>query len=224
MRGEYQDWIAAGLLKRGKSKGGLAEALGIHQSQITRLLAGKRQLKAEEIPVVSAYLEEPAPGQTLPPAKRVNRTDQVSEQSSTKDLVLASDLVGQRDLPVYGSVEAGAGCVVVSNEPVDSVRRPAPLENVKDGYGVIVRGESMSPLIRPGDIVLVHPHLPPRIQDCCVFRHERDGEFVATIKEYCGQNATTWKVKRYQPKEEIFTLKKKDFPECHVVVGKYNRR
>lgn len=58
----YRAWIAAALLKRGKSKGGLASALGLHQSQVTRILDGSRQIKASEVPVMAEYLEEPPPG------------------------------------------------------------------------------------------------------------------------------------------------------------------
>lgn len=61
----YIAWIEAGLLKKGKSKGGLAAALNIHQSQITRLLSGDRRLQAAEVPLVAKYLEEPSPDETL---------------------------------------------------------------------------------------------------------------------------------------------------------------
>lgn len=56
-RNAYRDWIRTGLLAQGKSKGGLAKALDVHQSQVTRLLDGSRQLKAEEVPIVARYLE-----------------------------------------------------------------------------------------------------------------------------------------------------------------------
>lgn len=58
----YRDWISTGLLKPGKSKGGLAKVLGVHQSQVTRLLDGERQLKAEEVPLVARYLKSSPPG------------------------------------------------------------------------------------------------------------------------------------------------------------------
>jgi SOS-response transcriptional repressor LexA len=55
------DWIAEGLKKPGKTNVGLAQALGITQPQIPRIKAGERSLRAEEIPIVEAYLEEPFP-------------------------------------------------------------------------------------------------------------------------------------------------------------------
>lgn len=49
--------IRSGLEKPGKSKRGLAAALGRQPSMVTALLRGERQLKASEIPVVERYLE-----------------------------------------------------------------------------------------------------------------------------------------------------------------------
>lgn len=91
------------------------------------------------------------------------------------------------DLKVYASVEAGQDTIVLSNEPVQMTRRPASLQGVRDAYGVIVHGESMDPAARPGDTVLINPHLPPRPGDLCLFFRDRDGEFRATLKEYRGQ-------------------------------------
>jgi len=134
------------------------------------------------------------------------------------------DLFGPRDLKLYGSIEAGEGALVVSSEPVEWIERPALLATVRDAYGVIVAGESMVPALRPGEIVLVHPYLQPRIEDLCLFINDEHGEFRALVKEYRGQTAEFWKVARYKPKETEFTLKKRDWPKVHVVVGKYSRR
>jgi hypothetical protein len=57
----FQRWVSAGLKKDGKSKGGLAKVLGVHASQVTRILEGTRKIKATEVSIISAYLGEPAP-------------------------------------------------------------------------------------------------------------------------------------------------------------------
>lgn len=122
-------------------------------------------------------------------------------------------------LNVFASVEGGAGALVWSSEPYKQVPMPIPLIGVRGGYGVLVVGESMVPLIRPGYTVWVDPHKPARSDDLCLFLHEAEGEFRATIKQYCGQTPEGWLVKRYQPKERRFTLSKLEWPRCHVVVG-----
>ncbi len=55
------DWILQGLEKPGKTRSGLAAALGKAPSAVTDLLQGKRQLKASEIKTVAGYLEVAAP-------------------------------------------------------------------------------------------------------------------------------------------------------------------
>lgn len=67
----YIDWIKEALAQKpDKTKAGIAAALGIHPSQVTRLLKGEgkpRRLQAAEIVKIAAYLESPAPAaQSIP--------------------------------------------------------------------------------------------------------------------------------------------------------------
>lgn len=55
-------WIEEGLEKPGKSRVGLARALGRQPSMVTELLSGKRKLQAAEIPIIAEYLD------VMPPA------------------------------------------------------------------------------------------------------------------------------------------------------------
>jgi 3,4-dihydroxy 2-butanone 4-phosphate synthase/GTP cyclohydrolase II len=49
-------WIKDGLSRPGKSQNGLAEALSVDPSSISRLLKGMRQVKTREIDLISTYL------------------------------------------------------------------------------------------------------------------------------------------------------------------------
>src|SRR5437588_4593484 len=49
-------WIKDGLSRPGKSQNGLAEALDVDPSSISRLLNGARQVKTREIELISSYL------------------------------------------------------------------------------------------------------------------------------------------------------------------------
>jgi transcriptional regulator with XRE-family HTH domain len=198
--------------ERGLSQAQLAKAIDVKsQNTVAAIESGKTQ-KSKHLHDIARVL-------------KVSITDIDPQSEVTESPILsASDLVGDRDLKVFASAEAGDGALVLTNEPVDMVRRPEPLANVRKGYGVIAVGESMVPAVRPGDVLLVNPHLPPRAEDVCLFIFDHEGEFRATIKEYCSQSPDAWKVKRYKPEEKTFTLRKKDWPKCHVVVGKYNRR
>lgn len=129
---------------------------------------------------------------------------------------------GGRDLPVFGTAQGGTGgALIMSNEAVDWVIRPAPLLRVRDGYGMIVTGDSMSPKIENGSTALVNPHLPPRNGDTCVFRkHMDDGTVLAIIKTLRRYNDETWFLSQYEPRKD-FSLKRSEWQICHVVIGTY---
>ncbi len=129
---------------------------------------------------------------------------------------------GNADLPVFGTASGGiGGALIMSGEAVDYVVRPAPLLRVKDGYGMIVTGDSMSPQHENGSTALVNPHLPPRNGDTCVFRsHMDDGTVLALIKKLRRFTDDTWFVTQFNPKKD-FQLKRSEWQICHVTVGNY---
>jgi phage repressor protein C with HTH and peptisase S24 domain len=142
-------------------------------------------------------------------------------QQPTPDYIPGAQLVGDKDLPVFGTAQGGSGALIVTSEPVDWVVRPDPLLRVRDGYGMIITGDSMDPALKSGSIALINPHLPPRVGDFCLFRnHADDGTAHAAIKEYRGETDAAWKVRQYNPPKD-FTLKKSEWQVRHLVVGSY---
>jgi phage repressor protein C with HTH and peptisase S24 domain len=137
---------------------------------------------------------------------------------------LASMMFGDRDLPVFGTASGPGGNLIVSDLAVDYVVRPAPLLRVRDGYGMIVTGNSMFPKIKNGDTVLVNPHLPPQTGDYCVLRHREPETGVESVlvKELKRSTDENWHVHRDNPPKAM-TLKRSEW-QCHVIVGTYFRR
>jgi phage repressor protein C with HTH and peptisase S24 domain len=141
-------------------------------------------------------------------------------QNSTK-MTPGAVLVGETDLPVFGTAQGGQGALIVTDRAVDWVVRPAPLLRVRDGYGIIVTGDSMAPEHKSGSTALVNPHLPPRVGDTCIFRsHSDDGAVHAVIKELRGETESLWKVRQHNPKKD-YTLKKTEWQVVHKTVGNY---
>src|SRR5690606_18709026 len=79
----------------------------------------------------------------------------------TTSLIPGHELLGTGTMPVYAAAMGGDGHVIVSFDEIDRVKRPAELENVKGGYGLLIKGTSMVPALNEGDTALVNPHLPP---------------------------------------------------------------
>jgi SOS-response transcriptional repressor LexA len=136
----------------------------------------------------------------------------------------APDSAGDKDLPVYASAQGGPTGMLVTPDPIDWVPRPRPLQNVAKAFGMYVVGDSMEPAYRHGDMVFVHPSLPPlRGDDVVLTKLHADRDMCALVKTLLGWNDRHWKLKQWNPERE-FQLSRQEWQQVHVIVGKYNRR
>ena len=96
--------VKKGLARSGKTQHGLAKALGVDDAAITRMLQGKREIKARELPTIRAYLELP-------------------EEKPGK---LGTTGAWARDVPVLGTAVGGSNGDFMLNtgDIVDYARRP----------------------------------------------------------------------------------------------------
>lgn len=137
-------------------------------------------------------------------------------------------LQGPPTLPVHGAAQGGKGAVIVSTDPIEYVARPQPLLSVRDGYGIIIVEDSMAPEFEPGQIALVHPHLPPQPGNTCIFyMQQSDGTALAVIKRLRRVTADAWLVRQWNPPDgdkQDFSLKRVEWQTCHVTVGRYDSR
>ena len=141
-------------------------------------------------------------------------------------IIPGNDLVGAKDLPIYAGTMGGEGYLIVNFDPIDYMKRPAVLENVRGGYGIMVKGDSMVPAYWPDDIALVNPHLSPARDTDAIFFHtppKEHGDEEAIIKRLVGINDRDWTLAQYNP-SKTFAESRYDWPICHRVVGKYNAR
>jgi repressor LexA len=118
--------IRRGLEKPGKSKSGLARALGRQPSAVTALLKGERELKAREIAIVAEYLEldVPQPG-----------------EARIMGYVGAGAVIN----PDFEQVPP---------DGLATVTLPFPLPD--DMVALEVRGDSMLPRYDDGDVIVVY--------------------------------------------------------------------
>lgn len=176
MNDEILRWIERGLAKPGKSKSGLAEAMGRFPSAVTNILKNGRAIKTSELPLIAAYLEEPPPampGVNFQPKPEVH---QVSE----------GRLVA---VTVAGPVQAGSFVPIdefdqsepeVFYEPADA-QFPRARRTAFD-----VLGDSMNDLrpvpILPGSRIIAVNYadigIPLRDNMVVVVQQERDAGFL----------------------------------------------
>lgn len=209
-------------LKRGyplelpeKSRLPLADLLGVPEDQLRG--PSSKLPKREYVKLNASTRENSIAGS-------VRRPNLPENQQMAPDITPGAQLVGERDLPVFGTAQGGSGALIVTDQAVDWVVRPDPLLRVKDGYGMIVTGDSMDPVHKHGSIALVNPHIPWRSGDTCIFRsHREDGDNLAIVKELRRFTDDTWYVRQYNPPKD-FTLKRAEWQDCHVTVGNFFSR
>jgi transcriptional regulator with XRE-family HTH domain len=200
----------------GYSQAKLATAVGTNQQTIDKI--------EKDIIKHSRFLPKIAHELGL----RLEELDPESFPGTPTGVIPGEALAGARDLPVHAAAEGSKGQMVVSNDPVDWVLRPAPLANVRGGYGLIIVGETMCPEFEPGDIALVNPHLPPIPDVTCVFYSEaNDSELRATVKRLVRVTPDAWHLRQWNPPDSEkpdFKLARTEWTKCHRTVGKYSRR
>lgn len=211
---ELHELIAQRRAERGLTQTQLALLAGTQQQTVARIEKGETR-HSRAMTRILRELEIDPPGSSHPKVAGAPLAEGANYRPPP-------DLVGNRDLPVYSAVEGGPGEMVITAEPIDLVPRPWYLGTVKEGYGVLVVGESMVPAYEPGDIAIVNPKLPPtRNKPFIVTSNDEDGEFRAMIKQLIGWSTDVWRVRQYNPPKD-FDLLKRDWPKAVRVVGKYN--
>ena len=193
------------LLKPPKTQIGLARALGVDPSAVSRLLRGGRELKAREIDKVREYFERPE-------GAPVNRP--------TFTQIPGGD---PRDtIPVMGVSEGGEdGQSLWNGEAVDYIQRPPSLANAPHGYATFVVGSSMEPRYMPGETIYVHPGKPVTI-GCFVLvqlRPKNDGEPPpALVKRLAKKTGSKLILEQFTPPKP-FDVPLAEVVSVHRIVG-----
>jgi phage repressor protein C with HTH and peptisase S24 domain len=200
----------------GKSQDWLAEAAGTSQATIDKIEHG-RSRRSKFLPNVFAAL-----GLPLEELASVGMAVTSQERNEVQGR-LTVPVAPSRDLPVYASAEGGPGGTIFSTDPIEFVSRPDPLANVKDSYAMYVVGDSMSPAFEQGDLILVHPHLPYRTGDDVLIYRIEHGQYEAAVKRLRKATTEQWQLEQFNPAKH-FSLPRRQWPTCHVIIGKYSRR
>ena len=210
------DKLVAARNAKGWSQADLAARAKISQQAVGKLEAGTAKTSKFLVRIAAALEVSPA---DLDDDFRDVTAQQISGFRPPPEIL------GPRDLPVFSAVEGGPGEMVVHTDPIEWVQRPWFLREVKEGYAVVVTGESMVPVYEPGDIVIINPRLPAVPNKNAIFvGGEEHGEFVATVKRLTRSTTKEWHVRQHNPPEGAkadFALSKSDWPKALRIVGKY---
>lgn len=204
----------------GLTQKGLADYMGMNPAAVNRMLHGTRNIKAEEIPLIEAYL-----GTRLDlshPANTEYRQDargQVLRKLSDIPLQqLSPASENSAMVPVYGYAAGSLqqGLNLSNGEVVDWVTRHPAQIGINHAFAVYVFSDSMEPRYFRGELVYVHPGRPPEMnRDCIVEMKNGD----AYIKRFLRQSEDKIRVAQLNPPEEK-EIAKADIKAIYAVVGR----
>ncbi len=195
----------------GKTGQGLADALGVNKARVSEIVAGRRGVKAVEVPVIAAYL---GMGESdilaLLSGREANALSGREADAppnpdafspSIADLPAAGAM--PLDVPVFGTAVGGDDADFEMNgEVIDRVRRPPGLGGARTAFALYVVGHSMSPRYDEGDLIFVHPGRPP-VPGCDVVVElqavDEFGRHKALLKTYRGKSATRLMLSQLNP-------------------------
>lgn len=140
----FIEWLKTGLAQPNKTQRGLAEALGVAPSAVSRLLSGERELLANEIAKAASYLEVPPPlvgRQAVEPVKTI-----------PVRYVVARGIWRERGLTPFLSISS---VPIVYDSRYAGMEQWAARLDGSQAYVVCVSYEQARARPRPGDVVLV---------------------------------------------------------------------
>ena len=129
--------------------------------------------------------------------------------------LMPMEISGLREQPVYGHVKAGKDILMLNDEIIDYVGRHPNLVGVENGFGLYIHGTSMVPRYRPGELVHVHPSIPPRPGDCVVVKLD-DEE--ALVKELVKMDKKSIVLLQFNPKRKR-TIPMSRVKNVYLIVG-----
>ncbi|MFZ1079589.1 MAG: helix-turn-helix domain-containing protein, partial [Methylovirgula sp.] len=180
--------------KMGRSQAELAKRAGVRQQAVARIESGKTKHSRATPPILAALgLDE----RLVSPAQ-------------------PSTAAGPEEIPIIGLADPDEGGLSEMRAPfVGSVPRQQRLTGVPGIYAAYMRGSSMAPMYRSGDLLVIDPHQAPRLEDGALFVSKDRNK--VRIAEYAGETAKEWICKHWGDNPAEFTLKKSEFPYCECV-------
>jgi len=205
--------------KKGWSLQKLGDAAGATRQQIHKLENGHQQLNLKWMKQLAQALDC-SPEDLLP----LEDTAAVETSMANVDLsrIITDGVVREKDLPVFASAAGGDGQTIITYEPIEYVKRPFMLMNVKSGFAMYVICDSMAPKYRTGDMLLVHPMKPPRQGDfvLVVLKNGDSDEHEALVKQLIKIDDNTLTLQQFNPPHRL-SIERDKVKNILKIVGNY---
>lgn len=196
-------------LPRG-AQAALAAHLGYSASVTNKLINGPRRIMADEADKIREFFDNYKGGEqgglpmVLPlRARPAPAAPVLVHPQASPDLA---------DIPVWASASAGdeEGTIVLTDSPIDFIRRSELMLGVAKPFAFYIVGDSMLERFAQGDMGVINPSLPLRPMDDCVFiQHGEDGVIYGLVKRLLRATPDSWRVRQLNPHRDFVLPKAK---------------
>jgi transcriptional regulator with XRE-family HTH domain len=187
---------------------GLAEFMGLDPAAVNRLLHGRRNIMAQEIPLIEQYL-----GQKIRldnddyPQPAAARASGVSDVAAAR-LSPAPDLRAFDTIPVLGRD-------MNHTAPLDWTQRHPRQAGLPGAFAFFVDNDDMAPRYERGNTAYIHPRRPAVVGQDVLFVFHSGDVFLARLD---GENREEFILRRFaQPMKA--TVRKTAVKQLFPVVG-----
>lgn len=216
----YRQRLREAMKDRRVTNEAIAEKIGAHPVTVSKLLNGRMRMDEEWRAKFSAGLDlapeilfSDAPAPPPPAAKPL--------EVRPAELAVPGMSAMPLDLPVMGTAAGSLlrGAFQFEGGVIDYVRRPPALVGAKDAYALYVEGDSMLPLYPHGELIIVHPGRPPRLNDGVVVqsRSRADGDIEATLGILAARTGSEIKLQKLNP-SAVVSIKREYVDQVHKVL------
>lgn len=203
----------------GLTQKGLAERMGLNPAAVNRMLYGRRNIMADEIPLIEDYLgvklDLSAPDEDIEYTQHETRAARRGF-SDVPAQPLPADTAAM--VPVYGYAAGSLqkGLNLANGDIVDWVARHPAQFGISNAFAIYASSDSMEPRYFRGELVYIHPGRPPEAgRDCVIELKSGD----AYIKRFLRQTEDKIRVAQLNPPQEA-DISRDEIKAIYAVVGR----
>lgn len=189
----------------GLTQRGLAERMGLNPAAVNRMLYGRRNIMADEVPLIEEYI-----GVKLDLGTARDATARVGLRgfSDVPPATFEESVAPLPLVPVYGGLRG--------SETVDWVPRHPLQQAVRDAYALYVSEDDMQPRYFRGETVYVHPAKPVMSGSDCVIEM-KDGSVL--LRRLAQKTSDRLTVQQYHP-SRLVEIALDDVGAIYSIIGR----
>lgn len=170
---------------------GLAEKMGLNPAAVNRMLHGRRNIMAEELPIIEQYLGQKLAMEAEPLFPEYQQARETAVPRGFSDVTQPPLSDVNAFVPVYA-------CESAARKIVDWVQRHPAQTGIADAFAVYVPADDMAPRYFRGELVYLHPGRPTVINADCLIETVT-GEWL--VRRLTEQDSSYVRIQKFNPPE-----------------------